>query len=67
MVPPVLLDNIEIYKRRGFTRTEGGDKVKSQMEHGIVVEEYLVPQSMMPGPPPDPMAVYSLTVNLGTY
>ena len=50
----LLLDNIDTYRRRIFTRTESGERVKSHMEHGIVVEEYLVPQSIMAGSPPDP-------------
>ena len=48
------LDNIDVYSRFTFTRTEDGEKVKNHMEHGIVVEEFLVSESIMlqAGPAP---------------
>lgn len=46
------LDNIDMYSRVSYSRLEDGTRVKNHMEHGIVIEEMLVPEHIFSTPPP---------------
>ena len=63
----LLLDNIDVYSSVVITRSENGVKKKNHMEHGIVIEEFFVPQHLFDaaGPAPEPSS--SLWKNPSTW